>query len=426
MSAMKKYESGNDLRQQDIIPVYQEIVDDISSLLTTNLSLSALYINCSRINIIEKHFGKKIYVDVLRKVHALLCDMKGKIIRSTDIIATRDKLGDEFIIFLSGKRADKKFYPTDLELLCERMTNCLNEAVNAITFPYLRGRPKVVVGYAILIYNPLIRDERLINKLIEDAKLMSEYQAFKRMMRDKEKLQELILKESIRTVFHPIVDLEKKEIFGYEALTRGPEGTEYEKPYILFDVAAETELLFELDRLCRKKALQNSQGIDTNHKLFLNCLPSAVLDPEFKDAYLKSFLEDLKLDPRNIVLEVTEREAIENYDLFKKAMRYYSDLGFAIAVDDTGAGYSSLETVVELKPQYVKLDTSIVRNIDSNILKQELIKAIMGLSKQMNSSVIAEGIETKEELETLKAIGIKLGQGFFFAKPAPPFPGIKR
>ncbi len=112
-------------------------------------------------------------------------------------------------------------------------------------------------------------------------------------MRNKEKLQELILKESIRTVFHPIVDLVKNEILGYEALTRGPAGTEYENPYILFDIAQETDLLFELDRLCRKKALQNAFGINPKHKLFLNCLPSAVLDPEFRDAYLQSFLKDL-------------------------------------------------------------------------------------------------------------------------------------
>jgi EAL domain-containing protein (putative c-di-GMP-specific phosphodiesterase class I) len=149
-----------------------------------------------------------------------------------------------------------------------------------------------------------------------------------------------------------------------------------------------------------------------------------VLDPEFRDSYLKTFLEELKLNPVNIVLEVTEREAIENYELFKEAVQYYSDVGFAIAVDDTGAGYSSLETVVELKPQYIKIDISIVRDIDKNILKQELIKAIIGLAKQMNSTLIAEGIETIEELNTLKKIGIGVGQGFLFAKPSPTFADI--
>ncbi len=413
-------------KQQELIPDYMEMIDEVSPMLINNLSLSALYINCSKLSKIERLFGKKVYLDILRKIHKLLLDLKGKEIRKDDIVASNGSGSDEFIVFLSKKREDKNFYPSDLEFLCDRITECLNDTITPIAFPYLRGRPKIVVGYAVVIHNPLIRDERLINKLIEDARQMCNYQEFKRMMRNKEKLQELILKESIRTVFHPIVDLITNEVMGYEALSRGPAGTEYENPYILFDVAAETELLFELDRLCRKKALQNAQDINPGHKLFMNCLPSAVLDPEFRDSYLKTFLEELKLNPFNIVLEVTEREAIENYELFKEAVQYYSDLGFAIAVDDTGAGYSSLETVVELKPQYIKLDISIIRGIDKNILKQELIKAIMGLSKEMKSVVIAEGIETEAELNTLKKIGIGVGQGFLFAKPAPPFPGICR
>jgi EAL domain-containing protein (putative c-di-GMP-specific phosphodiesterase class I) len=183
-------------------------------------------------------------------------------------------------------------------------------------------------------------------------------------------------------------------------------------------------LLFELDRLCRKKALENAKGINPECKLFMNCLPSMVLDPEFKDVYLKVFLQELLLSPINIVFEITEREAIENYDLFNKAVKYYTDLGFAIAVDDTGAGFSSLETVIELKPMFIKLDISIVRGIEKNQLKQELIKAIYSLSKKMGSLVIAEGIETEEELNTLKQIGISLGQGFLFAKPGPAFPTI--
>ncbi len=414
----------NKPKRKSIIPSYQEVSEEVNSAFINNNALSALYINCSKLNNIEKHFGKKVYMDILKKIHVVLNDLKGKQIRKDDIIASTEVAGDEYIIFLSKKREDLEFSPTDLENLCDRITEYLNDSITSITFQYLRGRPKIVVGYAVVIHNPLIRDERLMNKLIEDAKLMSTYQDFKRLMRNKEKLQELILKESIRTFFHPIVDLMNNSVIGYEALTRGPAGTEYEHPYILFDVAEDADLLFELDQLCRKKALENAKGLSPGLKLFVNCLPSAVLDPKFRDVYLRDCLRDLGLDPSTIVLEVTERQAIEQYDLFMEAAQYYADMGFAIAVDDTGAGYSSLETVVELKPQYIKLDISIVREIDKNILKQELIKAIVGLSRQMRSTVIAEGIETVGELNALKEIGVRFGQGFLFAKPGPPFPDI--
>ena len=408
------------------IPAYQDMVYDISSLLVSNLSLSALYINCSRVSRIEGLCGKKTYQDIMKKIHRVIVDMKGKHIRQSDIIVSNSAGSDEFTVFLSAKRDQEDFCASSLEALCDRVTDYLNRSILPVTFPYLRGGPKITVGYAVIIHNPLMRDERLLNKLIEDARLMSNYYEFKRVMRYKEKLQELILKGSITTVFQPVVDFSRNEIIGYEALTRGPAGTEFENPYVLFDAAAESDLLFELDRLCRRKALRNAHGLKDGQKLFINCLPSMVLDPEFRDSYLNDLLEELRLSPVNIVFEITEREAIENYDLFNKAVKYYTDLGFAIAVDDTGAGFSSLETVVELKPQFIKLDISIVRNIHKNMLKQELIKAIRSLSVQMDSLVIAEGVETEEELEALKEIGITVGQGFLFARPGPAFPPVDR
>lgn len=409
---------------KDLIPTYHELIEDIKSLLVNNSVLGALHINCSSINRIEKTFGKKIYNEILTQVKNIILDMQGKEMRNNDIVATDTPESDEFLIFLNKKREDRTFCLTDLESLCERVTDRLNDSVFPITFPYLRARPRISVGYAVVLHNPLIKGERLINKLLDDAKLMSNYQEYKRLMRNKEKIQELIIKESIETVFQPIIRFEDNKIIGYEALSRGPEGTEYENPYLLFDAAAEADILFELDRLCRKKALLNAKSISPMYRLFINCLPSAVHDPEFKDAYLKSFLNEVKIAPSNIVLEITEREAIENYDLFKEAVSYYSGLGFAIAVDDTGTGYSGLETLFELKPDFIKIDISIVRAIDKNIVKQELARALIALAKELNSTVIAEGVETEDELNTLKKIGIPIGQGFLFARPGPAFPDI--
>jgi EAL domain-containing protein (putative c-di-GMP-specific phosphodiesterase class I) len=415
-----------DMKYNKGIPIYHELIEDIKSLLINNSVLAVLYINCSRVNKIEKMFGKKLYNDIHITIKNIILNMKGKEIRHDDIIASNTPESDEFLIFLGKKREDRIFYPTDLESLSGRVTDYLDNSIFPVTFPYLRGRPRINVGYAIVLHNPLIKSERLINKLIEDAKIMSNYQEYRRLMRNKEKIQELIMKGSINTVFQPIVRFEDKKVIGYEALSRGPEGTEYENPYLLFDAAAEADVLFELDRLCRKKALINSRSINPGHKLFINCFPTAVHDPEFRDVYLTSFLDEVKINPVNIVLEITEREAIENYELFKEAVSYYSGLGFSIAVDDTGTGYSGLETLFELRPDFIKVDMSIVRDIDKNKVKQELAKALIALSKELNSTIIAEGIETEEELHALREIGVKIGQGFLFARPDTLFADIKR
>ncbi|MDP3112018.1 MAG: EAL domain-containing protein [Thermodesulfovibrionales bacterium] len=408
------------------IPLYNDLIGKIKEILTANSSISLLYIDCSKITKIEQVFGKKIYGDILREIKGAVLDMKGKEIMPEDIVATDNLDGSEFLVFLSKKPEEKDFSTDGFDTMCKKVSGCLNGAIFPITFPYLQTKPKISVGYSIILHNPLIKEERLINKLIEDAKLMAGYREFKRLVQTKETLQELIIKEDISTFFQPVVNLNTFEIIGYEALSRGPEHTEYRSPAVLFDAAAETGLLLELDRLCRKKALLNARSLSPRYKLFINCLPSAIHDPEFKDEYLKAFIKEVAINPANIILEVTEREAVENFDSFKKAVTYYSDTGFAVAVDNTGLGFSSLEMVVELKPQFIKLAMTVIRGIDKNILKQELVKAISSLSEKINSIIIAEGIETQEELKVLQDIGIPYGQGFLFAHPAFPFPGIKR
>jgi EAL domain-containing protein (putative c-di-GMP-specific phosphodiesterase class I) len=218
--------------------------------------------------------------------------------------------------------------------------------------------------------------------------------------------------------------MREPSILGYEALTRGPEGTEFESPYMLFDIATESDLLFELDRLCRRRALQAATELRPEHKLFVNTLPMTIRDPEFHGRAMIEFLEGMKLNPSRIVLEVTERLAIENYSLFLEAMNYFTDMGFAVAVDDMGAGYSGLEKIVHLKPAYLKFDLLMVRDIDTSFVKREMLKAILSLANNVGAEVVAEGIETVEELETLLELGILYGQGFLFAKAGPDFVGL--
>ena len=406
--------------QESKIHTFHSELSTIKKILVENRALALLMIDASHLNRIEKGFGKKIYQDIIGLLNRKLIDLRGRAIRKEDIVTVNHAGGDQFFIFLSKKRNEKKFFSTDLEGLSKRVTKDLNEKIFKDVFPYLRGRPNITVGHAIVIYNPLIQEERLIERLIEDSKTMAKFQKFREEIRNKEKLQELIIKEEINIVFQPIVDLNTNQVMGYEALSRGPKDTEYENPYFLFDIAREVGLVFELDRLCRRKGLIHAARLDPQTKIFINCLPTTIHDPEFKGAYLKDFLEDVKRVPNNVVMEISEREAINNYPVFREAMAYYSELGFSIAIDDTGAGYSSLEAIVELQPDFLKLDISMVRGIDSNLLKQEMTKAMVSFADSIPANIIAEGIETKEELETVKKLGISLGQGFLLGRPSSP------
>ncbi|MFH2098421.1 MAG: EAL domain-containing protein, partial [Pseudomonadota bacterium] len=180
----------------------------------------------------------------------------------------------------------------------------------------------------------------------------------------------------------------------------------------------ESGLSFELDRVCRRKALERARNMETNKKIFINTLHMNIHDPEFRGAYLKELLDDLKLKPENVVFEISEKLAIDNYDLFRGAMKDYTDVGIVHAGDDMGTGYSDLERIMELNPGYMKVDISFIQGIDKSFMKQEIVRAMVNLSLNIGSKVIVEGIETKAEYETLKRMGVPYGQGFLFAKPS--------
>jgi EAL domain-containing protein (putative c-di-GMP-specific phosphodiesterase class I) len=142
-------------------------------------------------------------------------------------------------------------------------------------------------------------------------------------------------------------------------------------------------------------------------------------DPDFQGAALIRLLEGLGLSPGRIVLEVSEQYAIENYTLFVEALQNFTQMGFSIAVDDIGAGYSGLEKIAHLNPRYLKFDMQLVRDIDESHVKHEMARALKTFAEKMDSQIIAEGIEREGEKRVCAELGIDFGQGYLLARPAP-------
>jgi EAL domain-containing protein (putative c-di-GMP-specific phosphodiesterase class I) len=154
-------------------------------------------------------------------------------------------------------------------------------------------------------------------------------------------------------------------------------------------------------------------------KLFLNVRPTTIHDPNFRAEALRRTLDQCQISPSDVVFEISEQESIGNFDIFREVRDYYRDLGFQIALDDTGAGYSSLEAVMELSPEFIKVDRAFVTGIDEDPVRQELLRAMQSVADQIGARIIGEGLNTLEELETLKRLGIEFGQGWLFGKPTP-------
>lgn len=149
-----------------------------------------------------------------------------------------------------------------------------------------------------------------------------------------------------------------------------------------------------------------------------------IYDPSFTPGHTISLLKQYKLSPQNIVFEITERSAIEDFSAFTKVLYHYRDQGFQIAVDDAGAGYSSLQAISEIQPDYIKVDRSLISKIHENNVKKHILDAFVTFAKKMNSIIVAEGIESEEELEAVIQLGIDCGQGFYISRPSFPVSGI--
>ena len=212
----------------------------------------------------------------------------------------------------------------------------------------------------------------------------------------------------IAPVFQPIVDLRHGVAAGFEVLSRGPEP--FRSPETLFDRARELGMTWELERACRIAALEAIAALPEawqRYTFFLN------VSPEVMDA--QTFLSA----PPRIVIEITERASIGDYDKFEALVRLYTSQGFDIALDDFGAGNSGLRTLISCVPHYLKLDMAVTRRVDREPYKQRIVRSMAEFARNIGAVLIAEGVETWQEAETLIACGVEWAQGFLFARPMP-------
>lgn len=236
-------------------------------------------------------------------------------------------------------------------------------------------------------------------------------------------VREVIRNQAIRPFFQPIVDLFSGGILGYEILSRGV--PPLESPVALFAEAKKASLLWELERACRAAAFRRIGQLGPelqSQRFFLNVSPDIFSDERFFSGFTVDALQEAGIGQQQIVIEVTEETSFDDHSQVEQLARHYVNQGFTIALDDFGAGYSSLATLIALSPHFIKLDRLVTHEIDKHPYKQLLLKAIVSFAHSVEGHVIAEGVETWSELELLMRMGVRYAQGYLFARPAPEPP----
>ncbi|MFB6352254.1 MAG: EAL domain-containing protein, partial [Bradymonadaceae bacterium] len=204
---------------------------------------------------------------------------------------------------------------------------------------------------------------------------------------------------------------------GYEALSRPAGDFDEQLGLPLFSAARKVELQAELDQLCRNLSVDRRPDLSAGRKLFVNCLPLAFYE---SDDALDRLLErwvDRGLTPEQLIFEINEDISQAQADRILPNVRRLRDRGFQFALDDMGTGKTNLRLLAELEPTYIKMDISLTRGIGDNVRKQALASYLLDLAEKSDARLIAEGIETERELETVVELGVTLGQGHLIGRP---------
>jgi EAL domain-containing protein (putative c-di-GMP-specific phosphodiesterase class I)/GGDEF domain-containing protein len=396
-------------------PTLPLMLERAREMLERSGRLTLLYIEFVRYSKLEEIYGWQKLDEVLQSTAAAVRDFYDQQRGTQESLLMVSHAGDDDFIFF-----------TDLPEPVDQAERRINELAEALQ-TYIRERLEqdhgadiaslfdIYIGSTTIFRNPKIRTERMIYRGIREAAQAARSVEHRERSRKVADLKETLRQGAVYVEYHPIVITATKEIYGYEALARGSHRA-MRSPQILFGVAEEANLIWELSRLCRQRAVEGMEThLQAHQLLFINIDPHDFRDPAFRS--MKA--EDLGIEhPERIVLEITERTAITDYPAFQVYLKEFRDQGFRFAVDDAGSGYAGLGSIANLQPDFIKLDISLISDIDTNFMKQNLVETMVSFANEHDIKVIAEGVEREDEYETVKGLGVHLTQGFLFHKPA--------
>ncbi|MDQ3696850.1 MAG: EAL domain-containing protein [Gemmatimonadota bacterium] len=370
--------------------------------------MAVLYLHFVRYSKLEEIYGWEKLDGVLETTAAAVREfLDQNRLRSTQMMVSF--ANDDDFVFFHVPAEGRSAADANLSDIAARLQEHVGARLEAGHGEEIAALVDVYVGTAHVYNNPKIRLERIIYRGIREAVNAAKGVEERERGRKVSALRETLHNGGVYIDYHPIVLADTEAVFGYEALARGVMRS-LRSPEVMFEVAAEADLVWELSRLCRRRAVEEMDTrLGPDHLLFMNVDPHDFADPMLVGLDVR--------DPRRVVIEITERTAIKDYPKLRERLQGFRDRGFRIAVDDAGSGYAGLGSIANLEPDFIKLDISLINCIDTNFIKQNLVETMVRFAEDHGAKVIAEGVERAEELDTVRRLGVHLVQGFFLHRP---------
>jgi EAL domain-containing protein (putative c-di-GMP-specific phosphodiesterase class I)/CheY-like chemotaxis protein len=395
------------------LPTVPVVLGRLKEMLIEQGELGIIYIDIEQFESIEAEYGWAFFDEFVRNAgETVVAEGKARFPKS--IVASNLVGGSSFYVIFETRGKDlaaESAFDAIANDLREKLIDAMRER-----FPNMQqGQIGFFVGASRVDYRPQIRLERQIYQGMQtaaDAVRDAEHERKRQLTRE---LRDIIRRKRITTLFQPIVRARDNTVFGYEILTRGPAHSSFRNSDMLFSFARESKLAWGLETVALECALRRLRSADLgDRKFLLNLEAEMFAESEFRIHEVVSFFSEHR---GHFVFELTERAAIEDYAVFRKFLDEFRDKGIEVAIDDAGSGYASLEAIAALAPDYLKVTKGLVSTLANEPIKQDLVKMLVELAGKINAKTIAEGIETTEEYETCRDLGIDLLQGYYLAHP---------
>jgi len=389
------------------------VVERQKEVLIEQGELGIVFVDIEQFEAIEAEFGWAFFDEFLRRAGQVLVEQARSRFRNATV-ATHRVGGSSFFIFFETRGQD-----LSQETALEASSNDMRQALIAAMkdrFPSMQsGQIGFFVGTARIDYRPQIRLERQIYQGMQIAgdAVRDAEQARKRQLT--RELRDIIRRKRVTTLFQPIVRSSDHSIFGYEVLTRGTANSSFRNSDMLFSFAREAKLAWALESISLESALRHLRTMDfSNRKFLLNLEAEMFGESEFRIHEMVAYFAEHR---GHFVFELTERAAIEDYATFRRLLDEFREKGIEVAIDDAGSGYASLEAIAALSPDYLKITRGLISTLGDEPIKQDLVRMLVDLASKTGAKTLAEGIETVEEFEVCRSLGVDLIQGYYFAHP---------
>jgi EAL domain-containing protein (putative c-di-GMP-specific phosphodiesterase class I)/GGDEF domain-containing protein len=382
-------------------------------------SVGVVVVGLGDLSQVEAIYGWQVFDRLLRRVGEELEALRAGLLPQGSLLAMDGISAGRFVLFVPRDRAGEEVSPAYLEGLANSLRVRLEECFAGEDFRSMTPRLRFELGHSLLQDDPFFRFERQVYRAVEAARRAGAGPYQGQRSREEEELRRILREGEIRVVFQPIHSLENGEVLGYEALSRGPEDGPFRDPQVMFETSRSVGLATELDALCQRRAILGAHGLEPGRKLFVNALPSTLADPAGGAEPPVEWIDRAGLRRRDVVIEISERGPLVDRARVHEELGRLREAGLGIALDDVGTGLTGVDTLEEMRPDYLKLDVSLVHNIHTNLVTQELLRSLNRVARSMSARVVGEGVETEQERETLRRCGTDLAQGFLFARPGP-------